>query len=200
MYLIIGLGNPGLQYANTRHNVGFMAVDTIAKAKNVTFMKAEHRGLTATYFHQGQKVMLVKPQTYMNLSGECVRAMADYYQVELEDVLVIYDDIDLELGVLRIRKKGSAGTHNGMRSIIKELGCGDFPRIRFGIGKKPPQWDLANFVLSRLTDEEQKKVEAMCQEAVEAVDYMIEDDIDVAMNRLNGKAKKSRAEKKTAEE
>ncbi len=136
----------------------------------------------------------------MNLSGECVRAMADYYQVELEDVLVIYDDIDLELGVLRIRKKGSAGTHNGMRSIIKELGCGDFPRIRFGIGKKPPQWDLANFVLSRLTDEEQKKVEAMCQEAVEAVDYMIEDDIDVAMNRLNGKAKKSRAEKKTAEE
>ena len=134
--------------------------------------------------------MLVKPQTYMNLSGLCVRELADYYDVDLEDIMVIYDDIDLELGQLRIRKKGGPGTHNGMRSIVGELGDGGFPRIRLGIGKKPQQWDLADFVLAKMDDETMDTVHTMCDQVVKAVDYYLNQDIDVAMNRINSKPKK----------
>ena len=144
MYLIIGLGNPGREYALTRHNIGFEAVDYIADQKNVQITKDEHEGLTGVYFENGEKVMLIKPMTYMNNSGLCVEELVSYYDVPLENTLVIYDDIDLDPGKIRIRKKGSAGTHNGMRSIIYQLQDQNFPRIRIGIGKKPPQWDLAN--------------------------------------------------------
>ena len=130
MYLIIGLGNPGREYALTRHNIGFEAVDYIAGQKNVQITKDEHEGLTGVYFENGEKVMLVKPMTYMNNSGLCVEELVSYYDVTLENTLVIYDDIDLDPGKIRIRKKGSAGTHNGMRSIIYQLQDQNFPRIR----------------------------------------------------------------------
>ncbi len=199
MILIIGLGNPGIEYARTRHNVGFLAIDAIAKEKHVQLTKNEHHGLTGTFFENGQKVMLVKPQTYMNLSGRCVRELADYYDVPLEDILVIYDDIDLELGQLRIRKKGSAGTHNGMRSILEELGDGGFPRVRMGIGKKPAHWDLADFVLAKIDDDAMESVEDMCAKVAQGVDFYLKQDIDVAMNRINRKPKKPVVEKPVEE-
>jgi PTH1 family peptidyl-tRNA hydrolase len=190
MYLIIGLGNPGLRYAATRHNVGFMAVEAMAAAKGLRIEKSEREGLTADFFHNGEKVKLVKPQTYMNASGRCVRQLVDYYDVPLSQVLVIYDDIDLALGNLRIRKKGGAGTHNGMRSIVTELGSGDFPRIRFGTGMVPPQWDLADFVLAKMDPDTAAAVDEMCREAVAAAEAYLNRGIDYAMNQFNHRAPK----------
>lgn len=190
MYLIIGLGNPGLRYAATRHNVGFLAVEAMASARGLRIERSEREGLTADFFHNGEKVKLVKPQTYMNASGRCVRQLVDYYDVPLSQVLVIYDDIDLALGNLRIRKKGGAGTHNGMRSIVTELGTGEFPRIRFGIGVKPPQWDLADFVLAKMDADTAAAVDGMCREAADATEAYLGRGIDYAMNQYNHRAPK----------
>lgn len=192
MFLIIGLGNPGLKYAKTRHNAGFMAVDAIASAKNIDFDRLQKHALTATYFENGNKVLLAKPQTYMNNSGQSLRELVDYYQIPLENVLVIYDDIDLELGQTRIRKKGGAGTHNGMRSIIAELGSGDFPRLRCGIGPQPEFWDLADFVLSAMNEAQLEKMGQMCELAVSCADYFVTEGLDIAMNRLNSRPKKKK--------
>lgn len=185
MIVIAGLGNPGLQYAATRHNVGFMAVDRLARDKGVAFNKSEHHGKTGFYFDGGEKVLLVKPQTYMNESGRCVREIVDYYKVDLSDLIVIYDDVDLAPGGLRIRKKGGPGTHNGMRSIVDELGSGDFPRIRIGIGSQPPGWDLADYVLSQLGGDDRQVIDDTVALAAEAAALMVEKGIDLAMNRMN---------------
>lgn len=185
MIVIAGLGNPGLQYAATRHNVGFMAVDRLARDKGVAFNKSEHHGKTGFYFDGGEKVLLVKPQTYMNESGRCVREIVDYYKVDLSDLIVIYDDVDLAPGGLRIRKKGGPGTHNGMRSIVDELGSGDFPRIRIGIGSQPAGWDLADYVLSQLGGDDRRVIDDTVALAAEAAALMVEKGIDLAMNRMN---------------
>lgn len=194
MFLVIGLGNPGREYALTRHNIGFETIDYIASQKNIQITKDEHEGLTGFFFENGKKVMLVKPMTYMNNSGICVSGLVDYYDVPLEDVVVIYDDIDLNPGVVRIRKKGSAGTHNGMRSIINYLQDQNFSRIRIGIGKRPPQWDLADYVLSKFPSDEMETMRNAVILASEAVDLFVSEDIDFAMNRLNRKENKEKTD------
>lgn len=185
MIVVAGLGNPGLQYASTRHNVGFMTIDALASRKCISVEKQEHDGKTGSFFAGTEKVLLVKPQTYMNDSGRCLRALVDYYDVPLENLIVIYDDIDLEPGRLRIRKKGGAGTHNGMRSIVSALGSGNFPRIRIGTGQAPEGWDLADYVLARLHGEDEKILRGAVERAADAVELILSEGLDIAMNRVN---------------
>jgi PTH1 family peptidyl-tRNA hydrolase len=185
MYVIVGLGNPGSRYANTRHNVGFMTIDTLAEKKQIQVTKSEHQGLTGTFRVGGERVMLVKPQTYMNESGKCVGELVRFYKVDLDHLIVIYDDIDLDPGHLRIRKKGGAGTHNGMRSVVGALGSGDFPRIRIGVGAQPPQWDLADYVLENLSGDTQKTIMDAVGQAAKAAEMVVTDGIDLTMNRMN---------------
>ena len=188
MYLIAGLGNPGLKYRNTRHNVGFAAVDYLAKELGLRFTKKRFRGVTAEGTVGGEKVVLLKPHTYMNLSGQAIAEAAKFYHLPPEKIIVFYDDIDLDLGRLRIKASGSAGTHNGMRSIISCLGRQDFPRIRIGIGKNPPYMDLAAYVLSQLTKDQQALIEAACQRAASAAELIVKNGTaDEAMSRYNGK-------------
>ena len=186
MYLIAGLGNPTSQYANTRHNVGFDAIDYLAEANNISVDTKKHKALIGKGIIGGQKVILAKPQTYMNLSGETLIDIYKYYKVDLDNIIVIYDDIDLDVGKLRIRKKGSAGTHNGMRSIVKCLGSGDFPRVRVGVSKPMKGQDLADFVLSRFRKEEQADLDIGLEKAYKAVEAMIKENVDIAMNKYNG--------------
>ena len=155
MYIIVGLGNPGDKYEKTRHNVGFNVIDLLAKEYSIDVSKLKHKALIGEGRVGTEKVILVKPMTYMNLSGESVVDICNYYNVDLENVIVIYDDIDLDVGKIRIRKKGSGGTHNGMRSIIKCLGSNEFPRVRVGISKPKNGQDLADFVLSRFAKEDE---------------------------------------------
>lgn len=151
MYIIVGLGNPSKQYEGTRHNAGFMTLDVLADRYNIDISEKKHKALCGKGVIEGNKVVLLKPQTFMNLSGESVRAAADFYKVAPEEIIVIYDDISLEPGQLRVRKKGSAGGHNGMKNIIAHLGTQDFPRIRVGVGEKPAGMDLADYVLGRFS-------------------------------------------------
>lgn len=186
MYVVVGLGNPGKQYENTRHNVGFNVIDILAKEYGISVSKIKHKALIGEGRVGSEKVLLVKPQTYMNLSGETLIDIYNYYKVDMENIIVIYDDIDLDVGKIRIRKKGSGGTHNGMRSIIKCLGANDFPRVRVGVSKPKPGQDLADFVLSRFRKEESDDVELGLEKAAKAVDVMIRDNIDLSMNKYNG--------------
>lgn len=186
MYVIVGLGNPGKQYDKTRHNVGFDVIDMLAKEYGISVTKIKHKALIGEGRIGTEKVLLVKPQTYMNLSGETLIDIYNYYKVDMENIIVIYDDIDLDVGKIRIRKKGSGGTHNGMRSIIKCLGANDFPRVRVGVSKPKPGQDLADFVLSRFRKEESDDVELGLEKAAKAVDVMIRDNIDLSMNKYNG--------------
>ena len=190
MFVIVGLGNIGEKYAFTRHNVGFRTIDDIAKKKGVVSWKKECRGLTATFFEDGQKVMLVKPQTYMNLSGECVGAIVDYYDVSSEEILVIYDDVDLPPGNLRVRKKGGPGTHNGMRSVVMHLATTDFPRVRIGIGGAPPMWELADYVLAKPSDADQKLLSRACEKAADTALNIVVNGIEATMNSVNRKEKR----------
>ena len=188
MYLIAGLGNPTLQYENTRHNAGFGVIDVLSKKYNIPLTEKKHKGLMGRGVIAGVKVILCKPQTYMNLSGECIGEIIDYYDMDPEsDLLVISDDIELDPGRIRIRKKGSAGGHNGLKNIIFMTATDNFPRIKVGVGKKPPEFDLADWVLSRFNDEDKKAVEAAYSDAAEAVELILAGDIDEAMNRFNGK-------------
>lgn len=187
MYIITGLGNPTREYDRTRHNVGFAVIDALAEHYNIAVRERKHKAFYGKGVIEGQKVILAKPQTFMNLSGESVRLMMDYYKEEPGQLIVIYDDVSLEPGQLRIRLKGSAGGHNGMKNIIAHLGTQEFPRIKVGIGTKPPRMDLAAYVLSRFSAEEQKLMEAAFDEAVKAVATMITDGPDRAMNMFNGK-------------
>ena len=164
MYVIVGLGNPGREYENTRHNIGFRMVDAIADRYNIGVNEKKHRALIGKGVIDGQKVVLVKPQTYMNLSGESVRSVIDYYKVEeTDELIVVYDDISLDVGKLRIRKKGSAGGHNGIKSIIAHLGHDTFQRIKMGVGDKPKGYDLADYVLGHFSAENNR----MMKESIE---------------------------------
>ena len=186
MYIIVGLGNPGDKYEKTRHNVGFNVIDLLAKEYSIDVSKIKHKALIGEGRVGTEKVILVKPMTYMNLSGESVADICNYYNIDLENLIVIYDDIDLDVGKIRIRKKGSGGTHNGMRSIIKCLGSGDFPRVRVGVSKPMKGQDLADFVLSRFRKEEQADLEIGLEKAYKAVEAMIKENVDIAMNKYNG--------------
>lgn len=185
MYYIVGLGNPGLQYENTRHNVGFMTIDYLANKYDIDVRKSKFKSLYGQGEISGHKVMLIKPQTYMNNSGEAVRELRDFYKFDIDKLIVIYDDIDIDFGTIRIRKKGSAGSHNGMKSIIYQIQDDQFPRIKVSIGKKPEKWDLANFVLSGFSKEEAKILEDEIRIAAEGIEIILKDDIDKAMNKCN---------------
>lgn len=189
MKLIIGLGNPGKEYMNTRHNVGFNAVDALADKYNISINKSKFKALHGEGKLGNEKIVLVKPQTYMNLSGECVKSFATWYKVDPKDILVIYDDISLPPGKLRIRIKGSAGGHNGIKSIIQHLGTNEFERIKVGIGEKPQGWNLADYVLSRFTHAEMKIIDETMDDITSATDLIIEKGIQQAMNKYNPKAR-----------
>lgn len=187
MYLIAGLGNPGKQYENTRHNAGFMALDALADQLGTSIEEKKHKALCGKGLIGGEKVILLKPQTFMNLSGESIRAAADFYKVDPDHIIVIYDDISLEPGQLRIRKKGSAGGHNGIKSIIAHLGTQEFPRIKVGVGAKPDRMDLADYVLGHFSRIESRVMDDAAKEAGQAAQAMILDGIEAAMNRYNSK-------------
>ena len=188
MYIIAGLGNPGKEYENTRHNIGFDVIDRLAEEENIAVMESKHKALIGKGYVAGQKVILAKPQTFMNLSGESVRELVDYYKIDPEEeLIVIYDDINLAPGKLRIRPKGSAGGHNGIKNIIAHLGTQVFPRIRIGVGEKPKGWDLADYVLGRFSKEEEPVVREALEKAAKACSEIITEDITSAMNKYNNK-------------
>lgn len=192
MFIIVGLGNPTKEYEGTRHNVGFEVIDRLADKYNILVDTKKHRALIGKGMIGGQKVILAKPQTYMNLSGESVRSLLDYYKVdEEEELLVIYDDISLGTGQLRIRAKGSAGGHNGIKNIIAHLGGQVFPRIKVGVGEKPPKYDLADYVLGHFSKEEQELMDEGYRHAVSAAEEIIAGNIEAAMNEYNRKKKEA---------
>ena len=186
MYIIAGLGNPTREYEKTRHNVGFEVIDVLADMLGTTVEEKKFKGLYGRGIIGGEKVLLLKPQTFMNLSGESVKAAADFYKVDHEHIIIIYDDISLDVGQLRIRKKGSAGGHNGIKNIIAHLGTQEFSRIRVGVGDKPKKMDLADYVLSRFSKEDRAAMEDAFKEAAKAVEVMITEGMDTAMNQFNG--------------
>ena len=186
MYIIVGLGNPEQKYAGTRHNIGFSAITALADEYNISVDTNKHKALIGKGVIAGQKVILAKPLTYMNLSGECVRELVDYYKINpQEELIVIYDDINLASGRLRIRAKGSAGGHNGIKNIISLLGGQEFQRIRIGVGEKPAGWDLVDYVLGRFPWEEEPMIRDALRETVEACTLILEQDINAAMNKFN---------------
>lgn len=190
MYIIVGLGNPTKEYQNTRHNIGFDVIDKLADRFSISGLEKKHKALIGKGIINGQKVILAKPQTYMNLSGESVRELVDYYKVDEEtELIVIYDDISLDVGQLRIRKKGSAGGHNGIKSIIQHLGTDVFPRIKMGVGEKPKGYDLADYVLGHFKKEERVIMDESVIRATKAVELMVADEIGEAMNLYNKKVK-----------
>ncbi len=188
MFLIVGLGNPGRQYEHTRHNVGFDVMDALADKYNISISEKKHRALCGKGVIGGQKVVLAKPQTYMNLSGESVAELLHYYKLDPEsEMLVIFDDISLAPGGIRIRKKGSAGGHNGIKNIIAQTGTQNFMRVKVGVGEKPKGWDLADHVLGRFDAADRERVEAAIGDAVAATELVLSGEIDAAMNEFNGK-------------
>lgn len=193
MFLIVGLGNPGRQYEHTRHNVGFDVMDAIAEKYNISISEKKHRALCGKGVINGVKVVLAKPQTFMNLSGESVESLLSYYKLDPEEeMLVIYDDISLAPGNLRIRKKGSAGGHNGIKNIIAQTGTQNFLRIKVGVGEKPKGWDLADYVLGRFDEDDRAAVEEAIGHAVLAAELMLQGEVDAAMNEFNAKKKEPR--------
>ncbi len=188
MYVIAGLGNPDKKYEKTRHNVGFDVIDVIAKKYNVELTEKKHRALSGSGYIAGQKVLLVKPQTYMNLSGESIASILNFYKLDAEtDLLVIFDDISLAPGRIRVRGRGSAGGHNGIKNIIAMTGTQEFARIKVGVGEKPQGRDLADYVLSRFSKDERAMVEDAFVDAADAAELIAAGDLDGAMNRFNGK-------------
>ena len=188
MFIIVGLGNPTKEYEGTRHNVGFDVIDAIADKYNISVTEREKRAFCGKGVIEGQKVILVKPQTYMNLSGESVRGLVDYYKVDSEsELLVIFDVISLDVGQLRIRKKGSAGGHNGIKNIIQHLGSNVFQRIKVGVGEKPKEYDLADYVLGHFSKAEREIMGVGFKNAIGAVEMIVRGDIDAAMNAFNKK-------------
>ena len=185
MKVIVGLGNPGLEYRGTRHNIGFEVIDELAKKYNIDIDNLKHQGLLGKGQVAGEKVVLVKPQTYMNNSGQCVRAVMDYYKLDSEDLLVVYDDISLETGRLRVRGKGSAGGHNGVKSIISHLGSENWARIKFGVGDKPKGWDLADWVLGHFYKEDEEKLLSSQKLAIEAIECVLTEGVMKAQNKYN---------------
>ena len=187
MYLIVGLGNPGMEYAATRHNIGFDMITYLCDKYGISLRSREHKALVGKGIIEGEKVMVAQPQTYMNLSGESVRALMDYYKLDLDKLLIIYDDINLEVGQIRVRPKGSAGGHNGIKNIIAHLGTQEFSRIKIGVGKTPTGGDLVNHVLGRFSKEEDGMFRDVFSLAEEAVLAIMKEGVESAMNRVNGK-------------
>lgn len=185
MYLIVGLGNPEEEYKRTRHNMGFDVVNEIASRYMVSLERKKFDAIYGEAIIEGQKVMLIKPQTYMNLSGVAVKQFVDFYKVPVEQVIVIYDDMDIEKGIMKIRKKGGAGSHNGMKSVISQIGSEGFPRIRIGIGAPLHPHDRMNYVLEKLSKEEYTILEQGIQKASMAIIDMLKSGIDHAMNQYN---------------
>ena len=183
MYLIVGLGNPEEDYSNTRHNMGFNTINKIAKEYDIEVNKKKFKGLYGTGMIEGEKVILLKPQTFMNLSGESVKEVVDFYKIENDDIIVIYDDMDVELGTIKIRKKGGPGSHNGMKSVVQYLGT-DFARIRVGIGK-PEDNDFIRYVIGPIPKEEKEIFDKSTTTAKEAVIEIIKKGVDNAMNKFN---------------
>lgn len=194
MYIIAGLGNPTMQYEGTRHNVGFDVIDALADKYNISVDGRKNRAYIGKGIIEAQKVLLVKPQTYMNLSGESIGGLVDYFKIDEEqDLIVIYDDISLSPGQIRIRKKGSAGGHNGIKNIIAHLGTQVFPRIKVGVGEKPKKYDLADYVLSHFTKAEREEMEEGYQKAIQAVEKILAGEMEAAMNEFNRKVKPKEA-------
>ena len=185
MKIIAGLGNPTREYEGTRHNMGFSAIYQIADIYNIKMNIARHKALIGTGIIAGEKVMLVMPQTYMNLSGESIGEILRFYKLSPADLIILYDDIDLDVGKLRIRAKGSAGGHNGIKSIIAHIGTETFDRVRIGVGHKPEGWDLADHVLSRFSKEELPVVRDSVSRAADAIEVIISSGIEAAMNKFN---------------
>ena len=192
MYIIVGLGNPGRDYTNTRHNIGFDVIDTLADVAGISVIEKKHKAIIGKGVLDGQKVILVKPQTYMNLSGESVRDIIDYYKVDEEqELIVVSDDTSLDVGSIRIRKKGSAGGHNGLKNIIAHLGHDTFMRVKMGVGEKPKGYDLADYVLGHFKKEERVIMDESAVLATKAVELMVVDEIGEAMNLYNKKVKQA---------
>lgn len=192
MFIIVGLGNPTKEYEGTRHNVGFEVIDRLGEKYNISVDARKHRAYIGKGMIGGQKVILAKPQTYMNLSGECVRSLLDYYKIDEEqELLVIYDDISLDNGQIRIRAKGSAGGHNGIKNIIAHLGGQVFPRIKVGVGEKPPKYDLADYVLGHFSKAEQELMDEGYDKAMHAAELIVQGEMTEAMNEYNRKKKEA---------
>lgn len=188
MFLIVGLGNPGKQYEHTRHNIGFDVMDAIADKYNISISEKKHKALCGKGVIEGVKVVLAKPQTFMNLSGESVAELLHYYKLAPEEeLLVIYDDISLAPGNIRIRKKGSAGGHNGIKNMIAMTGTQEFLRIKVGVGEKPKGWDLADYVLGRFDASDRERVEKAAVNAITAAEMILRQEVDQAMNDFNSK-------------
>ena len=186
MYIIVGLGNPTRQYEGTKHNVGFDTIDYLIDEYQISSSGTGHKALFGKGMIAGQKVIVAKPMTYMNLSGECIREVMDYYKADIDDLIVIFDDISLEPGKLRLRAKGSAGGHNGIKSIIAQLGSDRFKRVKFGVGDKPKGWDLADWVLGKFPADLYDILRDANQRACEAVACIMTEGITGAMNKFNG--------------
>lgn len=201
MYLIAGLGNPSKNYEGTRHNIGFTMIDAIGEKFGIDVTTKKHKALVGRGIIDGMRVILAKPQTYMNLSGECIRQVMDYYKVDPSEFIVIYDDISLVPGGIRIRKKGSAGGHNGIKNIIAHLGTQEFPRVRIGVGEKPARMDLADYVLGHFPKEETETMTTAFKDGAAAVVDMMTEGVEAAMNHFNGAARgeKEKLEKQKAE-
>ena len=187
MFLIVGLGNPGVEYAATRHNIGFDMITYLSDKYNIPVNSREGKALVGKGILAGEKVMLAQPQTYMNLSGESVRALMDYYKIDIEDLLVIYDDISLDVGQIRMGGKGSAGGHNGIKSIIQHTGTQEFARIKIGVGQKPEGGDLVKHVLGRFSREEDGMFRDVFALAEEGLLAWLQEDMKSAMNKVNGR-------------
>lgn len=187
MIIFAGLGNPGREYDRTRHNVGFECLDYLSMLYRIPISKSKFKSLVGEGRIQGEKTILIKPQTFMNNSGEALRTAIDFYKLKPQKLIVIYDDIDLEQGVIRIREKGGAGTHNGMRSVISHLGTDDFPRIRVGIGRPEPPRELVSFVLGKYNPEEERIINEAVEKVAEAIGEIVVAGIETAMSKCNGK-------------
>lgn len=186
MYLIVGLGNPEQEYAETRHNMGFNVINKISKEYKIDLSKTKFKGLYGTGEIEGEKVILLKPQTYMNLSGESIREFIRFYKIDISKLIIIYDDIDTEPGKIRIRKTGSAGTHNGMKSVIENIGNTSFARIRVGIGMPEHKNDLINYVIGKITNPETKQIlDDGAEKGKKALIEIIKNNVDIAMNKFN---------------
>lgn len=199
LFVITGLGNPGQQYAQTKHNVGFWTIDRLAEKYNISVTKFKHKALVGDGVIEGRRVLLVKPQTYMNLSGECVREIVNFYKIPQDQFVVIYDDTSLPVGQLRLREKGSHGGHNGIRNIIQQMGTDVFYRIKVGIGQKPNGWDLADYVLAKFNEDDMALMEAGVDRAVQAIEILLSRGMADAMNRMNQRPQKKKEPKPQAE-
>ena len=185
MYLIVGLGNPEEEYSNTRHNMGFDVINGLSEKLNINVSKNKFKGIYGIGTIENEKVILLKPQTYMNLSGESIIEVIKYYNIDTKNVIVIYDDMDIEKGTMKIRKTGGPGSHNGMKSVIENLKTNDFARIRIGIGRPEKNYDKINYVIGKISKEEKEILEKGIKKAVEAIPEIIKNGIDKTMNKFN---------------